>query len=58
MEDMDEEGLPKNEKDIRSSVGYARKPPAMTAGQITIRNITTIKSRANGQFFFTLPVRH
>ena len=58
MEDMEEEKNVKKVEDIRSSVGYVRKPQIKTTGQITIRNITTIKSRVNGQLFFTLLVRH
>ena len=58
MEDMEEEKNVKKVEDIRSSVGYVRKPQINTTGQITIRNITTIKSRVNGQLFFTLLVRH
>ena len=55
---MEGEGSSKNEKDIRSSVGYTRKILIKTTGQITIKNITAIMARVNGQFLFTLPVRH
>ena len=60
MEDMEGEGPKKlrYKKGTRSSVGYARKPPIKATGQITTRNITTIKSRVNDQFFSTLPVPH
>ena len=58
MEDMEGEGTSKNENGIRFSVGYARKPSITTTGQITIKNITVIMSWVNGQFLFTLPVRH
>ena len=58
MEDMEGEGSSENEKGIRSSVGYTRKILIKTTGQITIKNITAILARVNGQFLFTLPVRH
>ena len=42
MEGLEGEGPPKNEKGIRSSVGYTKKPSITTADQVTTRNITTI----------------
>ena len=51
-----EKNRKKNEKGIRSSVDYAKKPSTTTIGQIKIRNITAIMSRVNDQFLFTLPL--